>query len=237
MKYLLLISIWLLLLPPSNAQDVLLNQDVTQDTVKSDFGPNLKRFRHGYLGVGLVLGPAEAPGSDVLYGNSINFAIGTRIKRKLSEFLSVGWDLSYRATAYRLKQDSLKILPTPDIHHRERLSTNMAQLQLYARFNFGKRGNQLGEYLDLGFAGEWGFIYRHYYRDNLDPVGAYGAEQVEVVNKRLVYTNRWQYGAIVRVGSNRMSLYGHYRFSDLFNDTRAYPELPRLVIGVQLNLY
>lgn len=220
-----------------NSQSLLMFQDVNKDTLKSPKGPNMKKFTHFYMSYGLVLGPSDASGADVQKGPSSNFVFGYRYKRRLSNTFAVGWDLSYSTTSYRLIQDTLKVFPNPVNHDREVLFTNAFQLQLYARINFGKRGNYIGNFIDLGGYGQWDFSYRHYFQDDLTLPNLYEAEQVQVNNRKLAYTNPFNYGLIVRAGSNRFIVYGAYRLSDMFQASYNYPELSRITAGIQIGFY
>ena len=56
-----------LALPAARAQQVLVQANVADDTVKTTFGPNRRLFGHGYLGFGLLAGPA-GPGAGLRYG-------------------------------------------------------------------------------------------------------------------------------------------------------------------------
>lgn len=221
------------------AQTVLLHEDVNNDTIKSDFGPNLKRFNHFYMGYGLVLGPSTGAGADILFGKSSNFTFGYRVKRKLSNTLAVGWELNYNTTSFRLKQDSLKIFPHTLLHEKEVFFSHAFQLQLYARLNFGKRGNYVGNFIDIGGWGQWDFSYRHFYRDMPFFLGSYNAQVVEVTNKKLLYTQPLNYGLGFRAGANRFVIYAQYRLSNIFDNVLfpTYPELPRLVVGLQIVLF
>ena len=153
------------------SQTVLLEKDVNADTIPKTGGPNLQHFSHFYFGYGLVLG-ADAVGSEIRYGSSTDFAYGYRYKRKLSEFYAVGFDVFYHSTTFHLKQDSTKVLPNNILHdekgEKEKLTFHNLSLGLYNRFNFGKRGNYIGNFLDLGARIDWPFSVVYFTKDNLN---------------------------------------------------------------------
>lgn len=224
----------------AKAQTVLLEEDVNKDTLSPASGPNMKNYTHSYFRYGFVLGKST-PGAEIKTGNSNEVSFGVRYKRRLANFYALGADFFYNNINYHLKQDSAKIFPTPALHKKEKLAYNNFGLELYNRINFGKRGNIIGNYFDFGGYGEWGFIIKHFYRDEL-AVAQAGASVREVTNRRLLYTNELNYGAVARIGFNRYSVYGKYRLSDIVKESYLnetgffYPELPRFIVGVEIGL-
>lgn len=220
---------------------MLLEQDVNADTVLPSSGPNMKNYTHSYFRYGFVAGSSDSAGADIKPGYSSEFAFGVRYKRRISNFYSLGFDVFYNTINYHLKQDSSKIFPNPVLHKKEKLAYNNFGLELYNRINVGKRGNILGNFVDIGGYGEWGSLIKHFYRDEL-AVAQTGASVREVTNKRLLYTSNLNYGAVARFGINRYVLYGKYRFSDIIKPGYLsqtglrYPELPRIIVGIEIGL-
>ena len=62
-------------------------------------------------------------------------------------------------------------------------------------------------------------------------------EKVKVSTTRLSYVENISYGFMARLGTNRYALTARYRTSDLFVTGYDLPELPRLVLGVELGLF
>ena len=118
-RYLLLLGFLIALHSPVLAQKVLLYQDVTKDTVKQTFGPNLKYFGHFYGGFGLLAGSAEA-GSEIDYLKSHEFMMGYRFKYKLGNFYAIGLDATLTLQSIFLEQEGAKTLPTAMIHDEEK---------------------------------------------------------------------------------------------------------------------
>jgi hypothetical protein len=227
----------------SYAQEVLLNEEV--EDVKeniSEFGPNLKKFRYLYVGFGWWGTNSEGNGAEVEQFRKGNFEAGLRFKRKINEYYSIGWALYYSNWTYRLKQNDQKLVPNNVIHKSEQLSFNNLGLDIYNRFNFTKRGNVLGKFIDLGVFGTWAFNSRQVYTDELkDADNNYLAEEKEVKVTGLKYIENFNYGLRMRFGINRYVIFADYRLSDIFNskfhNTEIDAELPRLNIGLQLGLH
>ena len=230
--YFLLLGVGLLGPGSGLAQRVLLQSTVAQDNTYERFGPNRAFFAHLYLGYLPVVGPATRTGAKLRYGSSAEFMVGVRTKLRLSEPLSMGFDLRFVRLTYDLAQTPGKALPTPALHHRESLGLSQVQLEGFVRLNVGPRGNVIGRYLDLTGWGGWAFSTAHRYEDR----PATGPRKIQVVEKDLPYLRRWPYGVGARLGSSRYAAVARYRLSNTFTPAaRAlYPELPRWTVGVEL---
>lgn len=248
-RYLLLLGLLISLQGKILAQKVLLYQDVAQDTVKQTFGPNLKYFGHFYGGFGMMAGPAET-GSEIDYLKSHEFLMGYRFKYKVGKVYGLGFDATVTFQSVFLKQEEGKTLPTPDLYEEEKLKFTNVGLGFYNRFNFGKRGNYVGNFLDLGVYGNLMPFKTHIYEDDhlfglVGPLD--GVKKVKVRETGLKYLSDTNYGFLARIGFNRYVLYGNYRLSDLFNSgygvartdgvIKRYGELPRLSVGFQIGIH
>lgn len=222
-----------------HAQAILLEQEVNADTVPMTFGPNARHFLHSVMRYGFIFGNPDASGAATRPFNANEFSVALRYKRRFSNFYSLGFDVLYSVTNYHLKQDSSKRVPNPVLHKKEKIAFNNLGLELFNRFNIGKRGNILGNFMDIGGYGEYGASIRHFYRDEFAAPLA-GSSVQEVTNKSLRYVNSLNYGGMIRIGSNRYALVGKYRISDVFKKSYLaptglpYPELPRIIVGVEL---
>lgn len=240
MKKTIILSIFLLVGIVSFSQRVLLEQTVANDTIEDNWGQNLRHFGHLYFGFGFAASPAEE-GAEVKYGNSANFDFGYRYKYKICNLYSIGADLSLTSYMYRLKRDEdTKILPGEMEHNKERIDTWGVKLEIYERFNFGKRGNHIGNFIDLGVYGSY-FMYTRHYTMDKNPDDYPGLKKREVTETGLDYMENMEYGVSARVGHGNWVLFGRYRLSDLFKtpDIPAdkFPELPALQVGVEINIF
>lgn len=240
MKKTIILSIFLFAGIISFSQKVLLEQTVANDTLEDKWGQNLRHFSHLYFGFGFAASGAEK-GAEVKYGNSANFDFGYRYKFKVCNYYALGADLSFSSYMYRLKQDSVsKILPDAEEHDKERIDIGALKLEIYQRFNFGRRGNHVGNYLDVGAYGSY-FLYTRHYTMDKKPFA--DLKKREVTETGLEYMENMEYGISARMGHGRWVLFGRYRLSDLFktskfyNNNLKYPELPSLQIGIEVDLF
>ena len=221
------------------SQTVLMEEDVAGDTIPETFGPNLKQYRHLYFEYGFLIDQPEEDGLEIKYGNSSNLVFGMRYKYKMTKWFAIGWDVHLSSWVYRIKQDTSKIFPNNIQHDKEKLTISNAGLEFYTRFNFGRRGNQIGKFVDLAGFGNFRTGATHFTLDKLDAVNINNADKVKTSNTGLIYLEDINYGAKVRLGINRYVLTATYRISDIIKDPpfNTYPELPRLFVGFQIGLH
>ena len=223
-----------LALPAAQAQQVLVQANVADDTVRTTFGPNRRYFGHLWLGYGLMTGPAGR-GAGLRYGApSSELRGGGRLKVRLSQAVAANLDLGYAYQRFDLAQNGLKTVPTPALHRRESLARHLLTAELSLRLNAGRRGNAVGRYLDLLAGGGWVAATAHTTAD--DPAPGVGA--VETTESGLPYLRRWSGGVGARLGVDRYALAARYRLSSAFGAGYAtWPELPRWVVGVEIGLF
>jgi hypothetical protein len=223
------------------AQDVLLEQNVEKDTIVPKNGPNMKRYSHFYTGFGLVFGESEANGSAINYGKSLDYIVGYRFKYKINNFYAIGFDAKYSWTSFNIKQDNNMNLPVGYRYEREVLNFNNFGLIGYQRFNFGKRGNHIGNFLDLGAYSDWAFSVKQKYNIEFKESENSFNSDTQIINKGLRYVERLNYGVTARVGFGKYVVYGSYRLSNLFKPSFSafnnLGELPRFVAGIQFSLH
>lgn len=231
----------------SFSQTILLEEDVKGDTIIPTFGPNMKNYYHFYVGYGLILGP-DKDGSEINYGRSYNLSFGALYKRKINNNYAVGIDLLIHQTSFNLKQDTSKILPNDSMHENEKLVFYNLSLGLFNRINYGKRGNYMGNYFDLGVRIDWPFSVVHFTKDKYKVATANNGGTVRTRTSGLIFTEPLNYSVYARLGFTRYIITASYRLSDVFitdkevyqqygNNIETYPELPALVIGIEISLY
>ncbi len=237
MKRLLILAALLMALPVlTHAQQIVLEEDIAGDSLYDTWGPNELHFLHFYNGLGFVIGPGEGDSLEVASGFSYQFSTGLRYKLRVSSWYAMGLDLQYRNTRYRLAQDSTKNFPNNALHKREAIVDNAFELEYYNRFNIGRRGNVVGNYVDIGVFGSYGFAFRHRYVNKTDQANPDGAKVTRVVNRQLNYMNPVNYGVKARLGFSMFSFYGRYRISNIVKKNRGFGELPRLMIGIEIGV-
>lgn len=215
-------------------QTVVFEEQVDTNPDYSSTGPNKKNFVHLFIGFGCIVGPSENVGANIKYGQSADFEIGYRYKRKISNFYAWGVEMQYHGNGYVLKQDSAKILPNSILHKKEIFRFYNIGAGIYNRINIGKRGNIIGNYMDVGANVEFPFSIVHDIKND-GPNGTI----VRTLTTHLDYVNKFNYYGFLRLGSNRFSVKTSYRFSDLFKKTEAndFPELPRFTVSLQVGVH
>lgn len=227
MKFLLSMAGLCLLLNATPAQDVILEKDPAIDSLIPKQGPNRKHFVHPYMSFGFTADPGEA-GARSRQGTFGHYQFGVRYKRRLSQTFAVGYEFAYDVNDLSQRQEAGKLAPDTVQYTRERLIFYNGLFSPYLRINFGKRGNQLGKYIDLAAYGTYTFAHVLFQKSDL-PDG-------RVVRSRtsgLTYFQRFNYGATVRIGINKLVIYGQYRLSNLFYANWNFPEPARLQVGIQ----
>lgn len=226
-----LVLLLVILATKAFSQDILLQQDVKKDSLRPVYGPNLKNFFHGYVGLGFPIFTNEAANFTKPMA-STSFDFGLRYKRKITPHLATGFDLGITSTAYRIKQNDSKTVPDNVINDKEKIQISTLESSLWLRINVGRRGNFIGNYLDLGGYGGWNFQKKHKTTNtNADD------EKVKITTSKLKYVDNFSGGLLARLGVGRYALTARYRFTDLFKTAYNMPELPRLIVGVEVGLF
>jgi hypothetical protein len=217
----------------SSAQTVLLSVDRNNEINASERGPNLKKFTSIFFRGG-CLASKDNPTARIIYGSSVNLAVGVRNKYKISSVYSLGYEIECQYTDYKLKQTKGKIIPDTIINNLSgRLDYSSLGLGLYNRFNFDPhRGNYLGNFLDIGIAGEWDFSIKEISKNKREDGTVF-----KTTTKHLNYVNNLNTKVYARIGFSHFSLYGSYRLLDLFKPSSIFPDLPKLVLGIELSVF
>ncbi len=234
MKKILAIAIIILISGQCYSQQILFHKDV-KDTTMGKVGPNLKNFHHFYIGFGFIGGDNNGAGNDIVLGKSTNFVFGYRYKLKICKHYAIGYDLAFNSYTFALEQKKGKIFPDTILHNKkETFSYYNVGLSPYMRFNYGRRGNSIGKFIDLGAYGDWTYTARTFAKDKVE-----NGNIVKITTSNLKYINSFNYGALVRIGFNRWVIFGSYRLSDIFktSDTYNFSELPRTTLGLQVGIH
>lgn len=223
-----------LLLLKANAQTVVFEEQVDTNPDFSSFGPNKKNFMNYFIGFGFIVGPSEGIGSAIKYGASTDLQFGLSYKRKIFSFYAAGLEAYYHGNNFSLKQDLSKTLPNSNLNKNEVLRFYNIGLSFFNRINVGKRGNVIGNFLDIGANAEFPFSVVHDVKNDGD-----NNTIVRTLTSHLDYINKYGLYLFTRIGSNRYAMRVSYRFSDLFktNESYNFAELPRIVISAHLGLH
>jgi hypothetical protein len=214
------------------AQEEILEMNPAVDTIEPVQGPNRKHFVHPFMSFGLCIDAGET-GAQVKQPRVDQFSLGFRYKRRVAEHFAWGWDLAYNVNDYSLKQNLIKTTPDSFLYDRQRMIFYNAQVGLYVRINYGKRGNTLGNYIDLAGYGDAVFAHTLFTKKRLND--KYNSVERTRLSG-LGYFQRLNYGAQVRFGFKKIIFYGQYRLSDMFYKPENFAELPRIIAGIQFSL-
>lgn len=214
-----------------HAQTVVLEIEEPTDTTTSVFGPNRQHFVHSFFSLGFPVGEQNEGGRIELINSTIA-QFGMRYKLRFNDYISTGLELSYKSSNYRLKQEESKRVPDSIQHDKENLVLAILEGGAFLRFNFGKRGDFMGRFIDLGASYDVRLGTQHITKDDL-PTG----ELQEVILRKLRYLNNGYSNAFVRLGFNRLIFNFEYRLTNIFKPEFSYPEFPPYTIGLQLGLH
>lgn len=216
------------------------DRDVEEQQEQLEEGPNTKYYQHGFLQIGSVLN-VEANDSAQVIPNLGFLAYGSRGKFKVTSWFAIGWDVKYTFQQYKIKQGNENALADRTFIS-QRFDRHSVDAGAHLRFNFDKRGNTLGKYLDLGVCGGVAFANRMKFASkDTASAATQGSERQKTVFKRLQYVEPFHYGLQARFGFNRVGVSAYYRLSDLFKKVdyihggTPFPELPRLSIALEIN--
>lgn len=219
-------------------QTVVIERDQAWDTTRRKFGKNEKNFIAATVGVGFFV-DAPTDGAPVEFFNTSKFRGALSYKRKISGLLAFGTDLAFNLAWYRFKQEDGKRQPVSARLEKEFYIVPDLALQPFLRVNFDpKRGNNLGEYLDLGVGAHVPFLYRYIQR--YDDSGS--QQEVKASTLKIPYFKSTYFTAQARLGFRWIALYGSYRLTDVFREDELEKvfgdtfDLSRLQIGFQIKL-
>ncbi|MCC6251013.1 MAG: hypothetical protein IT238_00965 [Bacteroidia bacterium] len=214
------------------SQKQIIHHNLKQDTLKTNKGPNARKFSYSYLNFGGII-----PDSKVIHPQrSHEIGFGRVFKRRINNVFSLGNDLAFLYRNYNIKDTANYAFPPGAKLKQERIYTRNLQLKPWLRINYGKRGNTLGKFIDIGAYGEWSFARTHYYKFE-NPKGTPEGVKAEYILRKHDWFLPFNYGAMVRLGFNKWGIYGTYRLSNMFKTNRYFIELPRISAGISYAIF
>lgn len=220
------------------AQNVLLTEYPNNDTIIPKKGPNLKKFYFVYIGYEAFADNFSDNSANIRNRASGRTSFGFKFKRKITNFWALGYDINMLSSTFSIKQNSQKTFPSVVIHKKERLMIGGLGVQIFTRFNFDRRGNTIGKYLDIGGYINWNYTSQHFTKDFTNPADSSNALTIKTTESQLNYFENYEYGVKASLGSNHFAISATYRISDLIKSKYViYPELPKLSIGIYLALF
>lgn len=211
-------------------QTVLLKYEEATEPLY-DKGPNQKKFVQGLIKFGFVT-PPDNSNAKIVYGSSVNLGLGLRKKFKMSSIYSLGWELELEYTDFKFEKNSSELSPVGTSIDTKRFDVSLIALGFFNRFNFDpNRGNFMGTYLDLGINAGYAYSMKEVYKYKT----GYGEAVTKVSS--LNYANTFQSDAFMRLGYSRLNLWLKYRITDFFESNSPVPEVPHIVVGLEIGLY
>lgn len=210
----------------SYGQSIKMEQDVNNDTILSDRGRNRKNFFSPMIGYGVYAGQIDNDSVQLKSFQSPRFEFSLYYKRRFSQLYSMLVSASIVDVVFKYEVPE-------DIKYR-RLHTNELGLEWGNRFNFGRRGNFIGNYLELGVSGSYIYSNKLVTRQDVDNDMVNHKTRI-VTLKELSYVESTMYSVHARLGFNKFVLTANYRLSDLTNDGLDY-KLPPLSVGARIDL-
>ncbi len=222
------------------SQTVLVDEKPSELYKVSKWGKNRTNYMHFYMGLGSVVSQPEGRAFEITPGLSYQGKFGLRYKLRFCNFYAWGLDLSISGNRNLIKQNTKNFFPDTLIHKKEVFSFQTLGLEYFNRFNFGKRGNQVGKFLDLGVWGNWLYVPKQVFWDEHSNL-INGASKSKTELWDLNYTTDFHWGVSARLGINRWVLYGTYRMSDIFNskfhNSSISVEPSRLIVGLEVGFF
>jgi len=220
------------------AQNVLLLEEPDTTGEVALFGRNRAVYVHPLFKFGAVI-PVYEDGGEVGFLSTTTGA-DIRTKAKICSWNALVLDFGYRCDRYSIgKDDALGIPGFGGVHKRERLSLHNVSFSLCDRVNFGRRGNILGIYLDIGFYGDLLVRGSHLMVNEFYDSDSETAERTvqRIKQTQLPFLSRYNYGLTARFGWEWGSVFAMYRVNDLVVDRppiTVYSDFPRLMAGVEM---
>jgi len=231
-KYIVLIFIAGLFSLSSVAQNVLFSDNAENAYDIPRKGRNRAAFGHLYSGYRIA--PSYFQDNDVSIWNGEYFA-GYRAKYAITRNYAMGWDAEYLHTAVAWDVPLLIGEAVIGMIQKHRYVSHALLFSYYNRITFGKVGDNIGKFLDIGVYGAWNFGKKSMYISDLDG----GKEYVEKTVKRPDYDDTFFYGVKARLGIHRIAVTADYRF--VTPDFSTVPSqdinMPHLTVGLELSLY
>ena len=214
------------------AQDVIFEEYVVPDRYGS-YGANMQHFVHFYYNSAL---PVATNTEEITTGDCTFIHLGLRYKLKLNATFAIGTDIELGTFNYSLNPAKY-VLPskiTGSVKTWGIVALD-ASSGLFLRTNIGKRGNTIGDFID---------IYAHLNRAltaseriKYEYLSDDGVNRNELIrNAGLPYFNSTIAVLGIRIGLNRVVATAAYRSSNYFSDSSKII-LPKWTFGLQVGIH
>ena len=213
----------------TQAQTVLLHQEVDSVYKKTSFGVNSKHYVHTYLSFAFLFDAYGSGESDITkFGGSHSFALGLRYKFRLNNYLATGLELEDRFTTVSY--------PTSEPVLKEKYYFGDFKYAWYFRFNLGMRGDIMGKFIDMGIWGSSNLYSKHNLTlENNSPY----FKILNYTEENLSYIEAFNYGLLLRAGINQFVIFTEYRLSNVLKKDYQdrFKNVPAWTVGLQIGLH
>lgn len=208
-------------------------------------GPNSPSLFHTKTDIGThlpLLGDDAVPTTL----RSGEFVFGFRYQKKLANFMSFGIGGGYYYNQVYFQQNNAKTVPTNATFKNERITNHRVYAELAPRFHFGKRGNVMGKWLEVGgyafynFTSKYTGVYNtsdSLFVNNSGFAGTDFKGSIKTSVRNIQFTEPLGYGAMLRFGVNKTSFYIKYRLSDYFKPSYYTAQPGVITIGITEEIY
>lgn len=229
-RKLLLFGLLAVLINMSYSQKILFQEHLKDYSIPGTKGQGLKSYKHGYFGIGFIL-PLPDTTIAIMMPASYNYTLGLRLKRKITHTFSVGMDYNLNVSRFRFKQTADKVVPDTIMHKKQTNIFYAASAGVYGRITYGRHGNYIGKYVDIGIKGDWYFAGRLSTTDKKDGQKSvnytWGMKQFQPLNGH----------AFLRMGLNRYAIDFSYRLLSMYKPAYYVKELPPFSVGVEVGFF
>lgn len=215
----------------SSSQNLLFSEEVTVDSIKGNFGPNLKHHIQPMIEFGIIFPNINVPAYEQKFF-SPSYGFGLKYKYRFCNTFSLGMAVNYQINTRNYKYFSyLALLPdsiTSNNFRSYKLTQQSISFRPFIRFNIGRRGNNLGKYLELG-----GF-YNHFIfsKETIKFNDFQGLKTTRITNFQKVLSYKYAFGLNASIGYKNYSLFARLEYwnDPLANSVQQGPT----TIGLQL---
>lgn len=208
------------------AQTVVLEVPQAVDTTEVNYGPNRKFFVQSVYGLGFFAGRSDSSAPYVA-GRSYAIRLSSLAKIRWTNFLSNCIELGYQYFEIPFDQTQAKTFPDTSQNRKQKLRGLQIEGNVYQRFNFGRRGDRIGNYIDIGIGANWIPFLANIRKNDLPD----GRRQKTIENK-LPFKKNLYYTAIAKLGIGGFYVFGQYQLSPWVKDGFGDPEIPALLLGL-----
>ncbi len=209
-------AILIILSTVSFGQKTLLSENINEAYQKEKFGPN--RLHHFSILVNYNKPFYINTDNDLKtkQWGSHSVSTGIAYKLRICNHYAIGLRalLDFGVTKFETHSEFPFYTEELDGIEMKRMNTTDGILEFYNRINFGKRGNQIGKYLDLGV-----YVSSNL-RNKYTSISKHEEHGVTVENTRkskIQGLENYGYGLTARIGSKLLAINMKYRLSPVFS--------------------